>query len=286
MSVLRQDREENAEQAMKVIRSLAAPAQATRHRVLLQLSQQIASACQPFVQGPRPGEDGAQHPGARSDFVPNEPYGPITRCSVRLIPLVGEFISSRSEAGDFGPYKLLAPCAWAELKAIRERISSARSWRLDRQRDCKVVGELLAILDPAQGERLHSPGLLAKEQLSILQHLPPGTESLRLDILRRFEQGLQAEAGRGGYAGANGAADANAMQQDAARAQDPTGGQSPVVTDRTPLWEVLGKKYLDAVIDSGRMQGRGRPCAEVQVSHAAILRALGQRKVELNCSQI
>ena len=154
---------------------------------------------------------------------------------------------------------------------------------IENQRSDIRLAELLAILDPAQGERMHSPGQLAKEQLWILQYLPPGTESLRWDILRRFEQGLQAEAGRGGYQGPNGAADGNAMQQDGNRAQDPTpGGQSPVVTERTPLWEVLGKKYLDAVIDSGRMQGRGRPCAEVQVSHAAILRALGQRKVELS----
>lgn len=162
-----------------------------------------------------------------------------------------------------------------------------KNWRLDRQRHCKVLGELLAILDLPQGERYCTPGQLAKEQLWILQYLPPGTEALRLDILRRFEQGLLAEAGRGGYQGPNGAGDSNTMQQDGARAQDPTaGGQSPVVTERTPLGEVLGKKYLDSVIDSGRMQGRGRPCAEVQVSHAAILRALGQRKVELNYAQI
>ena len=83
---------------------------------------------------------------------------------MRLIPLVSDFICSRSEAGDVTPYKLLAPCAWAELKAIRERVQPlSKSWRLDRQRHCKVLGELLTILDPAQGERMHSPGLLAKE---------------------------------------------------------------------------------------------------------------------------
>ena len=87
IAVLRQDREENVEVALKILRLLTPPAQSSRHRILLQFSQQIASACQSFIQGPRPGEDGAPHQGP-NDLAPNEQYGAITRCSVRLIPLV------------------------------------------------------------------------------------------------------------------------------------------------------------------------------------------------------
>ena len=43
----------------------------------------------------------------------------------------------------------------------------------------------------------------------------------------------------------------------------------------TSLLDVLGIKHLESVIDSSRMQGRGRPNADVQVCHAAIFRGLG-----------
>jgi len=217
VDVLRQDREENAEVAMKILRVLAPSTHSSKHRTvtMMQFSPQIASACQLFIQGPRPGEDGASHQ-AGADNAHHDQYAQVTRCSVRLIPHVNDFVRSRCEAGDLAPQKILAPCAWAELKAIRERVQpsqpSLKNWRLDRQRHCKVLGELLAILDLPQGERYCTAGQLAKEQLWILQYLPPGTEALRLDILRRFEQGLLAEAGRGGYQGPNGAGDSNAMQ--------------------------------------------------------------------------
>ena len=61
VDVLRQDREENAEVAMKILRALAPSTHSSKHRTLMQFSPQIASACQLFIQGPRPGEDGAQH---------------------------------------------------------------------------------------------------------------------------------------------------------------------------------------------------------------------------------
>lgn len=111
----------------------------------------------------------------------------------------------------------------------------------------------------------------------ILECLPPGSESLRLDILRRLEQGI----GRSGYPSSQGDA-ANQMMQDGSRPQDSNqGGQDSQINERTPLWMVLGHKYIDIVIDAGKMQGRGRPCAEVQVSHAAILKTFGTNRKEI-----
>jgi hypothetical protein len=93
--------------------------------------------------------------------------------------------------------------------------------------------------------------MLAKEQLCILQYLPPGSETLRLDILRRLEQGL---ARRSNNINPHIDADGNAINQDGNRAQDAAqGGQDSSINERTPLWEVLGKKYLDIVIDAGKM---------------------------------
>ena len=93
--------------------------------------------------------------------------------------------------------------------------------------------------------------MLAKEQLWILQYLPPGSEMLRLDILRRLEQGLGRNSNN---VRPHTDADGNAMNQDGNRAQDSNqGGQDSSINERTPLWEVLGKKYLEIVIDAGKM---------------------------------
>ena len=88
------------------------------------MSSEIANACQVFVQGPQGGQDPNQTPGD---------YAHVTRASVRMMPLVSDFVISRFEAGDISPYKVLAPCAWTELKRIVEIMTHSRRFRrLDR----------------------------------------------------------------------------------------------------------------------------------------------------------
>ena len=102
----------------------------------------------------------------------------------------------------------------------------------------------------------------AETQLRILRNLPPGTEELRLSILQRLQVGLEAEVRR----------DARQQQPQ----MNPATGQPQMPTGpATSLLDVLGLRHLESVIDSSRMQGRGRPNADVQVCHAAIFRGLG-----------
>lgn len=166
--------------------------------------------------------------------------------------------------------------AWGVLSHFPEdMLSRVRNRRLYRLYLSGVVNELLRLLDLAwspQYQALCDVTLAqtAEIQLRILSNLPPGTEELRLSILHRLDNGLNAERAPA----AGGAPDGN-QGPDGARGQGAHGpGQAPA--DQAPtLTQVLGAQHLDSVIDASRMQGRGRPSAEVQVCHAGIFRALG-----------
>jgi hypothetical protein len=63
------------------------------------------------------------------------------------------------------------------------------------------------------------------------------------------------------------------------------GGQAAAGAAPT-LVEVLGTAHREWVIDAARMQGKGGPNAAIQVSHAGILRLLGQALVPFESAQI
>jgi hypothetical protein len=57
ISVISQDREDNAELVLKIIKIQTPQASSSRGRILQQMSSEIANACQVFVQGPQGGQD-------------------------------------------------------------------------------------------------------------------------------------------------------------------------------------------------------------------------------------
>ena len=217
------------------------------------------------------------------------------------LPQVVKIATLRLEAGEPALVRRLAPRAWDALRRFPEdTLAGVKNRRLYNMYLTGIVAESLALMDLAWAQ--HPPlwdvtlAETAEVQLAILGSLPPGTEKLRLSILLRLEKGLGEEAkappdARGRGAGRLGGGPGEGVQGSEAARQGacgqapghaPGGAGSPALT----LIEVLGTRHRESVIDSARMQGRGRPNAAIQVSHAGIFRILGQQKVAFETLQI
>lgn len=85
--------------------------------------------------------------------------------------------------------------------------------------------------------------------------MPPGTETLRLSILKEILKGLDADPQRK-FTRIGGIHVDNSAGGDRIRSQNMLAAQ---IDASTPLIDVLGTYHLECLIDSGKMQGRGRP---------------------------
>lgn len=307
ITVLHDDNEENATLALQL---LGQPVRSGRgdgaHQGLLVSHQPAAAPSQPqqaksrlvdFCVGVVDATKGMrelvrqEESSRRGQMASAEPEGVArgAKASPRLLPVVAQLAAAWSAAGDLMLVQELAPRAWNALKDFpADILAKVRNRRLYREYLNAAVTELLGLLDLAWAQRPAAVEVTlaqtAEVQLEILLNLPPGTERLRLVILQRLEHGLKeecyaADARRGGRA-AGGPSDGN-QAADGTRQQPPAGAPGaanagqPQGAAPDSLVEVLGRRYREYVIDSARMQGRGRPCAGVQVSHAGIFRGLG-----------
>lgn len=303
--LLHVDQPRNAELALRLLcaPSLAARALGPLQQVMESLRSYCAGvvaasqAAPAAVVRPEEPESRAAQTAGRGVHS-RDPTAPAAATSTRLVPAVVRLATVQLEAGEPALLKAVAPRAWQALKSFpADVLPQVRNRRLYWKYLHGVTAELLAVLDLAWKQ--HPQALevtlaqTAVVQLHILGNLPPGADKLRLSILQRLEAGLAAEvrdgqARRGALRVGGGPGDAN-QGGEGSRQQPNVGqglpGQAPGGSSPT-LTEVLGTTHREWVIDSVRMQGKGRPNAAVQVGHAGIFRILGQQQVPFETNQI